>query len=64
MEPTIDGGDNCVRVLFPDEGFGVLIVLRDEAVDGGLKLGHGAEHAVFESAPGEFGEKAFDGVEP
>ena len=40
-------------------GFGCA---REEAVDGGLQIDDGSEHAVLETSPGEFGEEAFDGV--
>lgn len=36
----------------------------DEAVDGGLQLGDGAERAALEAALGELGEQVLDGVEP
>ena len=41
-----------------------MIGLFDEAVDGGLEIDDGAEHAAFEAAPGELGEETFDGIEP
>ena len=36
----------------------------DEAVDGGLEVGDGVEHAPLELFPGELGEEPLDGVEP
>ena len=36
----------------------------DEAVDGGLEVGDGGEHAALEASACELGEEAFDGVEP
>jgi hypothetical protein len=35
-----------------------------EAGDGSVEVGDGAEQATLEAPPGELGEKAFDGVEP
>ena len=49
----------------PVEGLGfVVIVVVNEAVDGGCEVADGAEDAVFQSSPGEFGEEALDGVQP
>ena len=46
------------------KGFGLLVVLGDEAVDGGLQVDDGAEDAALQPPPGELGEEALDGVEP
>ncbi len=46
------------------EGFGIIVVLLDVAVDGGLEVDDGAEDAAFEASPGERGEEALDGVDP
>ena len=46
--PASDGGDDFVGIGSPDEGPGLLIVLVDEAVDGGLKVDHGVEHAILQ----------------
>lgn len=51
-------------VGLPDEGPRLLVVLRGEAVDGGLEIDDGVEDAVFQAAAREFGEEALDGVEP
>ena len=65
MEPSVSGGDNFVWVGLPDEGFRlVIIVLPDEAVDGGLQIDNGIEHAVFQSSPGQFGKEPLDGIQP
>ena len=64
LEPPASRGDDCIGVGAPDEGLGVLIVLGDEAVDGGLQVDDGAEHAVLQAAAGELGEEALDGVQP
>ena len=39
-------------------------MLPEVSVDGGLQVDDGPEHAAFEALAGEFGEEAFDGVEP
>ena len=62
--PAFNGCDDLIWVFGPDEGFGFLIVLREEAVDGGLKIGHRPEDAAFEPALGEFCEEALHSVEP
>jgi hypothetical protein len=64
LVPAIDGGDDFIWVGGPDEGLGFVVGLGDEAVDGGLEFGDGAEDAAFEAAPGELGEEALDGIEP
>lgn len=64
MVPSLDGGDDAAGVGGPDEGFGIIVGLVDKAVDGGLEVGDGAEHAALESAPGKLGEEALDGVQP
>jgi hypothetical protein len=43
LVPTLDRGDDFVRVCGPGEGFGVMVRLSDEAVDGGLKIDHATE---------------------
>ena len=62
--PSVDGGDDAVWIGGPDEGLGIIVGLVDEAVDGCLEVGDGAEHAALEPAPGKLGEKALDGVQP
>lgn len=64
MEPSAAGGDDGVGVGAPDERFGALVVLGDEAVDGALEVCDGMEDAVLQAAPGELGEEALDGVHP
>ena len=64
MVPSLDGADDFIRVGGPDEGLGIIVGLVDEAVDGGLEVGDGAEHATLETAPGKLGEKTLDGVQP
>lgn len=62
--PAPDGGDDLIRIGTPDEGSGLLIMLLDETVDGGLQVDDGVEDAVPEAATGQFGEEAFDRVQP
>ena len=64
MVPSADSGDDLVRVLGPAERLRVLICLFDEAVDGGLEGDDEVEHATLQSAVGQLGEEAFDGVDP
>ena len=42
----------------------VAVVLVDEAVDAGLEIAEGSEHAALEAALAEPGEETFYGVEP
>ena len=62
--PALDGGDDFVGIGGPDEGLGVVVVLGEEAVDGGLQVDDGVEDAALEAPLGELGEEALDGVEP
>lgn len=64
LEPVGAGGDDGVGFGAPDEGFGVFVVPLDEAVDGGLEVDDGADHAVFQAAPAERGDEALDRVAP
>jgi len=36
--PTIGGGDDFVWIGGPDEGLWLLVVVGDEAIDGGLEI--------------------------
>lgn len=62
--PSVDGGNDLVRVLGPAKELRVLIGLFDEAVDGSLQGNDGVEHAPFEPAIGQLGEEPLDGVYP
>ncbi len=64
IEPTFNGCDDGVGVLLPDEGLRHLIVAFDEAVDRGLKVGDGAETAMFEPPLCQLGEEAPHRIEP
>lgn len=58
------GGNDGSGIRSPDEGLWRLIVLGDEAFDGGLEVDDGSEHAVPEASAGQDGEEALDGVQP
>ena len=64
MVPTPDGGDDFIGIGSPDEGFGIIVGLPQEAVDGGLEVDDRAEHAALEATPSQLGEEALDGIEP
>ena len=64
MLPAFDGGEDALRIGGPDEGFGIGVCLSDEAVDSGLQVNDGSEHAALEATAGELGEEAFDRIEP
>ena len=50
MVPAPDGGDDFIRIGGPDEGVWALVVLGEEAVDGGLKIDERVEYASFEAS--------------
>lgn len=62
--PSLDGGDDFIRIGGPDEWLWAFVVLGKEAVDGGLKVDERVEDAAFEAAVGQPGEKTFNGIEP
>ena len=62
--PTIGGGDDFVWIGSPDEGPRLLVVVGDEAIDGGREIDDAFEDAVLEAPLGEDGEETLDGVEP
>src|ERR1700692_584672 len=62
--PTIGGGDDFVWIGGPDEGIWLLVVVGDEAIDGGLEIDDAFEDAALEAPLGEDGEETLDGVEP
>jgi len=62
--PTPDRGDDFVWICGPCEGLGFAIVLFEEAVDCGLKVGDRMEDAAFQPPFRQLGEEALDGVEP
>ena len=64
LVPAPNGGDNLVGIGLPGEWPRLLIVLGDEAVDGGLQVDDGVEGAVLQATAGQLGEEALDGVEP
>src|SRR5450631_4643239 len=62
--PTPDRSDDFVWIGGPSEWLRHVVVLVEKAIDGGLKVGDGAEHAAFQPTLRELGEEALDGVEP
>jgi hypothetical protein len=62
--PASDGGDDFVGIGDPMEGFGLSVVIDQEAIDGFLKVGDGSEDAALEATLGQDGEEALDRVEP
>ena len=59
--PTIGGGDDFVWIGGPDEGLWLLVVVGDEAIDGGLEIDDAFEDAALEAPLGEDGEETLDG---
>jgi hypothetical protein len=41
LVPPSDGGDDLIWIFGPNEGFGLLIMFFEEAVDRGLQVGDG-----------------------
>jgi hypothetical protein len=61
--PAPDGGDDFVGIGDPLAGFGTGVVVVEEAIDRGLKVGHGSEDAAFRATLGEGCEEPLDGQE-
>ncbi len=59
-----DGADDFVGLGDPMEGFGLGVVIDEEAIDGFLEVGDRSEDAALEAALGQDGEEALDGVGP
>jgi hypothetical protein len=64
LVPASDGGDDFVGIGGPDERLGAIVGFLEEAVDGGLQIDDRLEDPALEAALGQFGEEAFDGIEP
>jgi hypothetical protein len=56
--------DDGIGVGGPDERFGVLVGLPQEAIDSGLEVGDAFKGAAFEPPSGQLGKDALDRVEP
>ena len=64
LVPAMDSGDDFVRIGFPDERFGITILVADGAIDGGLQIDDGMKAAIFQTPAGQLGKGALDGIEP
>jgi hypothetical protein len=64
LVPTGSGGDDLVGIGGPGEGLWLLVVIEDEAIDGGLEIDDALEDAALQAPLGEDGEETLDGVEP
>ena len=62
--PSLDGGDNFVWIGDPFEGFGMGVMIVEEAIDRGLEVGDGSEDSAFEAGFGEGCEETLNGVDP
>lgn len=62
--PAPCGGDDLTRVCGPDERPWAFIVLGKEAVDGSVEVDERVEDAAFETAVGQLGEEALNGIQP
>ena len=61
MVPSFNGGDDFVWISGPGEGLRLLVVFFEEAIDGGLEIGDGSEHASLQSPLCKYREKSLDG---
>ena len=61
---TIHAGGDLAGGLGPDEGFGIIVVLGDVAVDGGLEVDDRMEAAAPEPATAKGREERLDGIQP
>jgi hypothetical protein len=64
LVPSFDGSDDFGWVCSPCEGLWIIVGFIEEAVDGGPEFLDGSKDAAFETPFGEFGEEAFNGIEP
>ena len=64
LVPAFDGCDDFVGICGPDEGFWLLVVLGEEAVDGGLEVDDGVKDAAFQAPLRQPGEETLHRVEP
>ena len=64
MTEAFDRSQNLVSGLGPFEGLRVFVVSVDEGPDVGLELPDGGVNASLDLLSGEFGEPAFDLIDP
>ena len=64
MDPALHGSNDAVGVSGPDEGLGIGIGFREEAVDGGLEFDDRAEYAPLQPPPRQPREQGLDRIEP
>jgi hypothetical protein len=64
LVPASDGGDDLIGIGGPDEGFGVIVRLSNEAFDRALEIDEGSEDAALETSLAQLGEEALDSIEP
>jgi hypothetical protein len=62
--PAADLPDDGIGVGGRHEGFGIVIGLAQETVDGGLQVGDAFEDTALQPTPGQLGKEALDRVEP
>jgi hypothetical protein len=60
--PSSDGGDDFVGFGDQLERLRAGVVIFEKAVDGGLEVCDGSEHAALETSLGQDGEEALDGT--
>ena len=61
---AFDGGEDVVGGFGPPEGLGVFVVYFDEGPDIGFELAGGGVHAALQLLARQFGEPAFDLIDP
>jgi hypothetical protein len=60
LVPTGSGGDDFIGIGGPDEGFWGLVVIDQEAIDGGLEIDDALEDAALQAPLGEVGEESVE----
>jgi len=56
LVPSLDGGDDFIRIGRPGEWLRVGVGLSDEPIDGRLEIDDGAEDTTFQPTSAELGE--------
>jgi hypothetical protein len=57
LVPSLDGGDDFIRVGRPREWLRIGVCFSDEAVDDRLEIDDGAEDTTFQATSAELGEE-------
>lgn len=61
---SVDLADDAAGAGHPVEGLRVTVVVSDIVVDGADEIAHAAERSFADALAGDFGEPAFDQIQP